>query len=314
MKISPEPVMEVNLPFGRVGKKKNKVREMHELVEQTPENGPGIGLMVCTDRVSAYNVLLKSGIPFKGVVLNLISAYWFKETSSICPNHFVGVVDDKFFTEEEGFFWGQDVGEIKEMLLPFKEQIIDRSMLFEIGNPVKVEAVARDKLLGSAWEQYQQIGKVNGIKLPKGLKKGDKLPAPIFTPTMKSENDESLTYEELISLIGEYTASMIRAYSLSVFCYAQLIAALKNFEIDDSKFEFIISQSGELKMSDELLTGDSSRFRPDYSKQIARDYLDSIGFDRKTPIELPQEVINRTSKAYLKMLKIVTGKTINTSF
>lgn len=308
----PEPVMEVRLPFDRIGRGKNKVREMFELVEETPEVGPAIGLMACTDRVSAYNVKLKSGIPLKGTVLNLVSAHWFQKTALFCPNHFIRVVDNEFFSDKEhGFLWGHDFGEIKEMLEPFKELILNRAMLFEVGEPVMIEGVVRDKLLGSSWEQYQETGKVNGIKLPKGLKKGDKLPAPIFTPTLKSKDDEPITYEQLVDSLGENLAGQIRAYCLSLYCFAQNDAALNKYEIDDTKFEFIRNIAGILKQSDESLTGDSSRYKPDYSKQIVRDYLDSIGFDRKTPIELPPEIIKKTSIAYVKMLKIITGKSSN---
>lgn len=308
----PEPVMEVKLPFDRIGKGKNKVREMYELKKGSRANGPGIGLMVATDRVSAYNVVLQSGIPYKGTVLNLVSAYWFQKTALICPNHFLDVVDTDFFNNNKtGSLWGHDIAEIKEMLNPLREQILNRAMLIEIGKPVKVEGVVRDKILGSGWDQYRETGMINGIRLPKEMKKGDKFKAPIFTPTKKSENDEPLTYEQLMDLVGENLARQIRAYCLSVFCYGQSDAAMKDFEIDDSKFEFIVGWYGELKISDEMITGDTSRFKPDYSKQIIRDYLDSIGFDRKTPIELSPEIIRKTSMAYVEMLKIITGKSSN---
>lgn len=308
----PQAVSEVKLPFDRIGKGKNKVREMFELVKSPAVKIPGIGLMVPTDRVSAYNVVLKSKIPFKGIVLNLVSAYWFRKTALICPNHFISVTDNDFFNNKTlGYLWGHDLGEIREKLEPYKELILNRAMLFEIGEPVKIEGVVRDKLLGSAWEQYQKTGSVNGIKLPKNLKKGDKLLAPIVTPTLKSENDESLTHEQLVVEVGKDMAMQIHAYCLSLFCFGQNDAALNNYEIDDTKFEFIRSIAGILKQSDESMTGDSSRYKPDYSKQIVRDYLDSIGYDRKTPIELPEEIIRETSLAYIKMLKIITGKSID---
>jgi len=307
----PDPVMKIDLPFERIGSGDNKVREMFELVEAMPEKGPAIGLMACTDRVSAFNVKLKSGISEKGVVLNLVSAYWFRKTQPICPNHFIRVVDNEFFRDEEpGSFYGHDLWEIQEMLMPYRDLVLNRAMLFEIGKPVLVEGVVRDKLLGSAWDQYKETGEVNGIKLPKKLKKGDKLPAPIVTPTRKSENDEPLTFEQLAEEVGEDLARQIYAYCLSLFCFGRNDAALNNYEIEDTKFEFIRNFLGILMQSDESLTGDSSRYKPDLSKQIVRDYLDSIGFDRKTPIDLPPEIIRKVSMAYIKMLKIITGKSI----
>jgi len=311
MRKLPEPVMEVDLPFDRIGKGKNKVREMYELAEFMPEKGAGIALMVATDRVSAYNVVLKNGIPFKGMVLNLVSAHWFLETALICPNHFISVVDNGFFDQEAEFWRGQDLGEIQKMLEPFKEQIINRSMLVEIGRPVMVESVVRGKLLGSAWDQYQKTGMVNGIRLPKGLKKGDPLPAPIFTPTLKSKDDEPITYEQLVTAVGWGLSGQIRAYSMSLYCFAQNQAILSGYSISDTKFEFITDIAGLLKQSDESFTPDSSRYEPDLSKQIVRDYLDSIDFDRKNPIALSPEIIRKTSMAYIKMLEIITGKSIN---
>ena len=173
------------------------------------ENGPETGLMVCTDRVSAYNVVLKNGIPSKGIALNLTTAFWFQQTAHICPNHFIRVVDDSFFdTRPSELPW--NLIEIQAVLRPFKDQIINRSLLFEIVKPIMAEAIVRDKLLGSGWNSYQETGEVCGIELPKGLNKGDKLRAPIFTPTRKSKDDEPLTYEELIDTVGESLAMQIR--------------------------------------------------------------------------------------------------------
>lgn len=307
-----EAVMEVGLPFETLGTGENKVREIYyNLIPWSPtEDGPETGLMLCTDRVSAYNVVLKSGIPLKGIALNLTAAFWFQQTASICPNHFIRVVDDSFFDANAGELPWNLLG-IQEVLTPFKNQIINRSLLFEIVEPVMMEAIVRNKLLGSGWDSYQKTREVCGIKLPEGLKKGDELPAPILTPTRKSKDDEPLTYEGLIDLVGESLAMQIRAYSLSLYCYGQTIAALKNFEVDDTKFEFGIDIARNLKQIDESLTGDSSRYKPDLSKQIVRDYLDSIGFDRKTSVELPPEIIEKTKDAYVKMCKIITGKDIS---
>lgn len=307
-----EAIMKIDLPFKRLGTGENKVREMYcDLIPWSPtEDGPETGLMVCTDRVSAYNVVLKNGIPLKGIALNLTTAFWFQQTAHICPNHFVHTIDDEFFdTEAENLPW--NLIKIREVLKPFRKQIINRSLLFEIVKPVMAEAIVRNRLLGSGWDSYQKTGKVCGVKLPENLEKGDKLPAPIFTPTEKSEDDEPINYKELADLIGKSLAMEIRAYSLSLYCYGQMVATLKGFEIDDTKFEFGIDIAGMLKLIDELLTGDTSRYRPDLSKQIVRDYLDSIGFDRKTPIELPPEIIKKTKDAYVKMCEIITGKDIS---
>lgn len=302
-----EPVMEIDLPFKRIGSENKKVRELFEIIPGIPGRGPPIGLLYCSDRVSAFNVVLKTGIPGKGIVLNYNSAFWQKKTKSMCPNHFITVIDDNFFDKDQVFLWGHDQEEIRRRLEPFREKIIHRSSLVEIGRPILIEAIVRDRLLGSAWDQYQETGMVNGIILPKGLKKGDKLPAPIFTPTLKSKDDEPITYEQLVQLVGARQARLIRAYSLSLFCYAQNHAILMEFRIDDTKFEYIMSFAGIVKQSDESLTGDSSRFTPDKSKQIIRDYLDSIKFDRKTPIELPIEIIMKAGEAYYYMLEKVNG-------
>ena len=290
-------LMEIDLPFPKLGKKeageakKTKIREVFDV-------GQNLILMVATDRVSVNDIVLLSGIPGKGEVLTKISAYWFKETKDVCLNAFISDEWDDFPIE------------VIEELKDYRNLIENRSMLMFKTRPFPVECIVRNKLLESGWDSYIATGTLHGIPLPKGMQKGDKLPAPAFTPSTKAKvgkHDENITFGRMQEIIGPDNALRLRSLSLSLYCYAQSHARQKGIEIDDTKFEFgIFVSSGELMQIDESLTPDSSRYNPDYSKQPLRDYLKKIGWD-KTPIELPDEVIKKTSRDYIKGCEILTG-------
>lgn len=299
-----EVVMEIDLPFRRFGGE-TKIREMYYVPKK-----PWFGLMVHTDKISAFDVVMKNGVPNKGLVLNGILAWWFRTTRKICPNHFI--TDD--FNEICAY-----VGEkAAQELISRRAELEGRISLITIATRVfPVECIVRGYLFGSAWEIYQETGKVCGIELPKGLKEGDKLESPIFTPSTKAgagKHDENITFEEMIDIVGGEIARILRAYSTSLFCYASNTLALKGITLIDTKFEFgdtsccFPAGISDVLLVDEIFTPDSSRFDPPLSKQPVRDYLKSINFDKKTPIELPPEVVKRTSRDYAKIYQIVTGK------
>ena len=297
--IGKEVLMKIDLPFPRIGKGKTKVREMFD----TSEIAKDTLLMVATDRVSVYDVVLLNGIPGKGEVLTSISAHWLWATRYICPNHLITNNLDVLF--DTGF---------EEKLQPYEEELKGRVMLITKVKPILAECIVRDRPLGSGWKSYQKTGKICGIELPPGLNKGDKFPAPIFTPSTKAEygkHDENITFEEMFKIVGAKTAQILRAYSLSLYSFIANAAFLKGIEIPDTKFEFGRRLSdGQIMQTDESGTPDSSRYEPDYSKQPLRDYLDSVGWDKETPIELPEEIIEKTSNDYIKGCEIITGYTV----
>ena len=289
-----EPLMKIDLPFKRLSS--GKVREIFDLERILP----GRLLIVTTDRVSAFDVVMKNGVPNKGIVLNGISAFQFKRTGGICPNHLITADFDSFPPV------------LREALADYKEVLSGRVMLVEKAKVIPVECIVRAYLLGSAWKAYQKDGAICGIELPAGMNKGDRLPAPIFTPSTKAEygkHDENISFEEMAKIVGFKTAQLLRAYSLSLFCELANQAQLKGVELTDTKFEFGYL-NGKIIQIDESGTPDSSRFDPDLSKQIVRDYLESISYDKKTPIYLPQKIIDKTSKNYLKIHEIITGQKV----
>lgn len=304
---------EIDLPFPKIGKKeeagkpkKTKVREVFDVGQD--DAGHNLVLMVATDRVSVNDVVLLSGIPGKGEVLTRISAYWFKEMRPFVPNAFVTDNFEEFPLS------------IKKELEPFRDHIKNRSTLMYKARPFPVECIVRNKLLGSGWGSYSKEGPrkgtLHGIPLPAGMKKGDRLPAPLFTPSTKAEegHDENINFEKMQRIISltypdssSIIAQIIASYSLSLYCFAQSRACLKGIEIDDTKFEFGFSDKALIVQIDESLTPDSSRYNPDYSKQPLRDWLDKAGWDKETPIELPSWVIEKTSSDYRKVCEMITG-------
>jgi phosphoribosylaminoimidazole-succinocarboxamide synthase len=273
-------VLKTNLPHPLL--KRGKVRDVYDLGEEL--------LIVSTDRISAFDVVLPNGIPHKGEALNLLSAYWFEVTKNIVLNHLVKVVDA-------------------------------RTILAKKASPLKVEFVVRGYLYGSAWEKYERGEDVCGVKLPSGLKKAEKLPEPILTPTTKADvgHDIEMTKEEVAKKIGEDIAEKIEKYSIKIYEAASKKAEAKDIIIADTKFEFGL-RDGRLLLIDEALTPDSSRFwpkdgykvgksQPSFDKQYVRDYLMSIGWNKKPPAPiLPDYVVLETAKKYIDVYKRLTGR------
>ncbi len=293
-------VKELNLPLPRLdikdGQKTTKIREMYD----TGKFAKGTLFMATTDRVSVKDKVLLSGIPGKGKVLTKFSVRWFEETYGICSNH---LITDEFELLPN---------ELQEVLEPYKSVLDGRFMLVWKGEPILLECIVRGRLLGSSNDSYQETGKVCGIKLPEGLKKGDDLIPPIFTPSTKAEkgqHDENITFEQAEKLVSVKTARYLRKKSLELFKYISMKTLLSGIELTDTKFEYIYFKRGNKKtimVSDEIATPDSSRFEPDFSKEPLRDWLDSIGWDG-TPIELPERIVTETSQRYIKGCEILTG-------
>ncbi len=256
-------------------------------------------LMVATDRLSAFDVILPDPIPFKGAVLNALSNFWFKRTSPIIENH---LVSDAPWTSDPGNAGFQAAR--------------GRSVLIKRAEPVMVEAVVRGYLAGSGWQEYRKSGTVCGIALPGGLREADRLPGPIFTPSTKAPqgtHDENISYERACEVAGKEMATRVRDASLALYRSAAAYALERGIIIADTKFEFGVFE-GKLLVIDEMLTPDSSRFwpvdgyapgssPPSFDKQFVRDYLISINWDRKPPApKLPAEIISRTSEKYREAL------------
>lgn len=266
-------------------------------------------LIVASDRLSAYDVILGQGIPFKGKVLTQISNYWFDQMKDVIPNHLISTIVYDFPSECK----------------PHWRELEDRSMFVRKTKPLAIECVVRGYISGSGWKEYQATQSVCGIKLPSGLVESDKLPEPIFTPATKEEvgkHDENIDFSRAAKIVGTEVAERVRDTSINIYKRAAALAEAKGIIIADTKMEFGVDEKGELILIDELLTPDSSRFWPkdkykpgkgqeSFDKQYVRDYLDSIGFNRKPPApKLPEEVIFKTSALYLEALKRLSGKTL----
>jgi phosphoribosylaminoimidazole-succinocarboxamide synthase len=282
----------------RVPTKKGKVRDIYDLGEKL--------LLVATDRLSAFDVVLPDGIPNKGKVLTQISAFWFNKLSHIVPNHFLSTSLDA----------------MPESFRSSPEVFAGRSMLVRKTKPLPVECVVRGYLSGSGWNDYRTNQSICGIKLPPGLLESAQLPAPIFTPSTKEAvgiHDENITFDEVISLVGRDRAERLKAISLRIYTEGAAYAAGKGIIIADTKFEFGLDETDELVWIDEALTPDSSRFwpadqyvaggpQPSFDKQFVRDYLLSIKWNKTPPgPRLPEKIVTATSKKYEDALKRLTG-------
>jgi len=303
--MSSTPTVLVNttlpLPLFRRG----KVRDVYDLGDRL--------LIVSTDRISAFDVVLPCGIPDKGKVLNQLSAFWFEKTAHILPNHLIKVIDSNVVLNEVKNLSSQP-GELLDSL-------IGRSMLVAKAERIPVECVVRGYLSGSAWVEYKEIGKVGHINLPSGMKESQELPRPIFTPTTKSdtEHDRPLTNQDIKGLGIENIFEELEQKSLLIYGYARDYAKTKGIIIADTKFEFGLI-NGKLALIDELLTPDSSRFwdvsqyevgysQPSFDKQPVRDWLSASVWDKTPPAPmLPPEVIERTSKRYREVYSRLTGR------
>jgi phosphoribosylaminoimidazole-succinocarboxamide synthase len=295
----PPVVLETNLP--QLGaKRKGKVRDIYDLGEYL--------LLVATDRISAFDVVLPDGIPGKGYVLTQLSKFWFEwlwEMEDVLPHHLITTEVDKF----------------PPACRAHRDVLRGRSMLVGKYNPLPVECIVRGYLAGSGWKEYRQSGTVCGQPLPPGLKEADRLPQPIFTPSTKatSGHDENISFERMESLIGGDLARLIRQCSLTIYQRAAAHAEALGIIIADTKMEFGLEpETGQPYLIDEVLTPDSSRFwprdqytpgssPPSFDKQFVRDYLDSLGWNHQPPAPtLPPDVIRKTSEKYAEALTRLT--------
>jgi phosphoribosylaminoimidazole-succinocarboxamide synthase len=275
-----------------------KVRDIYEL-------DAGSMLIVTTDRLSAFDVVLPDPIPAKGRVLNSISNFWFERTRHIVPNHLTGrKVEDVV----------QDPGE--------RAMLAGRAVIVKKLKTVPLEAVVRGYVIGSGWKDYQKTGAISGIKLPAGLKQAAKLPQTLFTPSTKAaigEHDETISFEQAAQIVGAETAAKVRDTAIALYEFASKHARERGIIIADTKFEFAQQPDGSLVLIDEALTPDSSRFwpadtyaegtsPPSFDKQFVRDYLETLDWNKKAPApKLPAEIIAKTSAKYQEALKRLTA-------
>ena len=285
---------ELNLPLLARG----KVRDIYDLGDRL--------LIVATDRISAFDVVLPTGIPDKGLVLTQLSAFWFELTGDIVPNHFIQVVE------------GTRVAGIDAEL---PREMIGRAMVVRKAERIDVECVVRGYITGSGWKDYQRSGEVSGIALPPKLKESQELFEPIFTPSNKAEegHDLPITYEQMVEMVGEQGANAARLRSLALYRYGRDYARERGIIIADTKFEFGWLDD-EVILIDECLTPDSSRFwpadqyksggpQPSFDKQYVRDYLEDIAWNKAPPApELPPEVVERTAEKYHEAFTRLTGR------
>jgi len=264
-------------------------------------------LIVTSDRLSAFDVVLSDPIPDKGRVLNEMANFWFGKLGHIVPNQLTGIDPESVVSENE------------------KAEVRGRSVVVKKLKPLPIEAVVRGYIIGSGWKDYQKTGKVCGIELPRGLQQAQKLPQPIFTPATKAEtgHDENISFEEAAKLIGRPTAEKVRDISIRLYKEASEYAATKGIIIADTKFEFGLDPQNNIVLIDEVLTADSSRFwpadsykvgmsPPSYDKQYVRDYLETLDWDKTPPApKLPGEVIAKTSEKYREALQRLTGRTLS---
>lgn len=292
-------VLETNLP-GLPLHKRGKVRDIYDLGDAL--------LIVATDRISAFDVVLPTGIPEKGRVLTALSRFWFDRTRDLVPNHLLTT----------------EVTEFPEPCRPHGAVLAGRSMLVRKARPLPIECIVRGYLAGSGWQEYRDGGSVCGIPLPPGLVESARLPEPVFTPSTKAEggaHDENIPYERAVELLGSGAlAARVRELSLALYRRARTVAEAAGIIVADTKMEFGFDEkTEELTLIDELLTPDSSRFwpldgyapggpQPSFDKQYVRDYLIGIGWDKRPPAPpLPPEVVARTRDRYLEALRRLTG-------
>jgi len=277
--------------------RKGKVRDIYEVGD--------LLLIISTDRVSAFDVIMNEGVPGKGRVLNELAAFWLDKTADIIDNHLVTT----------------DMSKLPADLLPFKDELQGRSMLVLKAEPLPVECVVRGYLAGSGWKDYQKNCSICGIPLPEGLRQADKLPEPIFTPSTKAEvgeHDENVTFGSIASVIGDELAQEIERVSLALFERGSEVAATRNVILADTKYEFGMFE-GRMILIDEVFTPDSSRFWPmeswepghdqeNLDKQLLRDWLETLGWDKKPPPpEIPPDIVRQVAERYAYIKQVLMG-------
>jgi phosphoribosylaminoimidazole-succinocarboxamide synthase len=291
-----EVILQTEIPGAELHAR-GKVRDVYSVGDKL--------VIVATDRISAFDYILATGIPDKGRVLTQLSIFWFDFLRDLVPNHFLSA----------------NVADYPEPLARFPKQLEGRSMLVKRARMVEIECVARGYLSGSGWKEYQKQGTVCGIQLPAGLKESEKLPEPIFTPATKasSGHDENVSFDVVVNAVGETLARKLRDLTLGVYAKAAKYAETRGVIIADTKFEFGFCDD-QLILGDEVLTPDSSRFWPaetyraggpqlSYDKQYVRDYLESIRWNKQPPAPgLPDEVAEKTSEKYKQAYRELTGK------
>ena len=262
-------------------------------------------LLVTTDRLSAFDVVMADPIPGKGAVLNMMSAFWFERLAHVVPNHLTGIDPESVVAPAE------------------REQVRGRAIVARRLKPLPIEAVARGYLIGSGWKDYQATGSVCGIALPAGLEQAAQLPTPLFTPATKAavgDHDENIDFNTAAQLVGAARAAEVRDVTLRLYAEASAYAASRGIIIADTKFEFGLDDDDHLVLIDEVLTADSSRFwpadswatgisPPSFDKQYVRDYLESLGWNKRPPPPpLPADVVARTAAKYREALERLTGR------
>jgi len=283
-----------SLPFLHRG----KVRDIYAV-------GDDKLLVVQTDRLSAFDVILPNPIPGKGEVLTSMSNFWLNKLQHVIPNHLTGIDPESVVKTDAD-----------------RAQVRGRAFVAKKLKPLPIEAIMRGYLVGSGWKDYQKTGKVCGIALPAGLREAEKLPEPLFTPSTKAavgEHDENISFAQTVELLGEARANEVRNATLALYVEAANYAATKGIIIADTKFEFGVDEAGKMYLIDEALTPDSSRFwptdqyrvgsnPPSFDKQFVRDWLEASGWNKKAPApDIPAEVLNKTADKYREVLVRLTG-------
>ncbi len=282
--------------------RRGKVRDVYAIDEAL--------ILVATDRISAFDYVLGSGIPDKGCVLNQLSAFWFARTGYLVPNHMLSI----------------DVSTYPAAAQAYRVQLEGRSMLSRRTTPLPVECVARGYLSGSGWKDYQATGEVCGIKLPAGMRESDRLPEILFTPATKADSghDENISEEAAAKVVGAELLARLKKLTLELYAHGVAHAESKGIILADTKFEFGLTDDGELLLIDEMMTPDSSRYWPkdlyapggpqaSFDKQYVRDYLESIKWNKQPPVpSLPVEVVEGTRNKYLDAYRRLTGKDLAT--
>ena len=300
-------IIETPLP-GRTHR--GKVRDTYDL-------GAGRLLMVATDRISAFDVVLPTGIPDKGLVLNRISAFWFGKTGHIVPNHLICLADT---TEAASYLAGGNGSGLSD---PVPAEVAQQAMVVKRAERIDIECIVRGYITGSAWSEYRRQGTVQGMEMPEGMVEGQPFPEPLFTPTTKAEegHDENMSRQQVIDMVGAHMAARLEETSKAVYAFAEEYARGKGIILADTKMEFG-TLDGQLILIDELLTPDSSRFwdaegyspgrsQPNFDKQFVRDWLDEQGWDHEPPApELPADVTARTTERYREAYERLTGESL----